>query len=519
MYGRYVSWALALLAFYFVSPTGTSQFTWSISDVPSLERTHFKKLLNDPDALARFRTTNDPTMYEQLISIGYNSTLELLEATIEIKLSNGYDGDLCSNGSTEYVGFYIDNGTGWQDIGISTLNIHNILGGKDCTKHRTKPLFYSLSIGFQPHQNSCAIPVLPNIRAILSWQVPPDSALFVPVWGNILDQHIQTLALPPKELLSSYRRDTWERPSRWEYLDRLQSYRNDTEGTLADDNTVHPTYNEDLPRPPGPRVFHEELISLGLDYTFDRLVGTIRIRQPVGYGGGLCSAGGLEYVSFWADWNDTCKWTYLGTQTIPVHNIPEIPPDGLTYSAIQPVDLRWEKALCNTTKVARVLAAVSFDIPPPMPPLVPLRGNFLERHVQLQPISTISTVGGLIESIGGVFVTEIEWKTTGKTSPGATFKDPPFSFTDPLQLGRGSPFGGNIIITGPPIGIGQYYYRVMVRNFGSTSDGSPVTIRQYIDNSGPPKTVTEATPKGIFNTSSIRTRTLTRFLLTGKRTH
>jgi len=50
------------------------------------------------------------TQYEQLVSIGFNPNLSVLEATIEIKLDYGFDGPLCSNesnGSFEYVRFYV----------------------------------------------------------------------------------------------------------------------------------------------------------------------------------------------------------------------------------------------------------------------------------------------------------------------------------------------------------------------------------------------------------------------------
>ena len=246
MYTQQFCWPLALLALYFVSPAWTSQSAWSISDVPSLERTQFKKLVaNDPSHLDRFHTTNDPTTYEQLVSIGYNSSLNLLEATIEIKWSTGFDGELCTNGSHEYVRFYFNYGSDWQDIGISKLNTHDILGGRDCVKHRTKPLFYSIPIGFEPRQYSCATPVLPNIRAILSWEdpPPPSTPFFVPVWGNILDQHIQLPPLPQAELSSrsTYRQETWERPSRWDYIDSFQLHSHGTEGPSSNAKVSIPT--------------------------------------------------------------------------------------------------------------------------------------------------------------------------------------------------------------------------------------------------------------------------------------
>src|SRR5262245_35693330 len=55
------------------------------------------------------------TAYEQVTCVGYNPNLSLLEATVQIKLSGGYGGDLCFKGSTEFIRFYVDYGGGWQD--------------------------------------------------------------------------------------------------------------------------------------------------------------------------------------------------------------------------------------------------------------------------------------------------------------------------------------------------------------------------------------------------------------------
>src|ERR671931_276722 len=52
------------------------------------------------------------TTYEQITCLGYNQRLDLLEATVQIKLPTGYGGNLCSAGSTEFVRFYIDYGGG-----------------------------------------------------------------------------------------------------------------------------------------------------------------------------------------------------------------------------------------------------------------------------------------------------------------------------------------------------------------------------------------------------------------------
>src|SRR6185369_17113895 len=52
------------------------------------------------------------TWYEELTCIGFNPARNQLDATVEIKRSSGYGGDLCQPGSREYVRFFVDSGSG-----------------------------------------------------------------------------------------------------------------------------------------------------------------------------------------------------------------------------------------------------------------------------------------------------------------------------------------------------------------------------------------------------------------------
>jgi len=55
------------------------------------------------------------TSYEELKCVGFNPQLSRLEAVVWIKQSTGYNGGICTNGSLEYVSFYLsyDNGATW----------------------------------------------------------------------------------------------------------------------------------------------------------------------------------------------------------------------------------------------------------------------------------------------------------------------------------------------------------------------------------------------------------------------
>src|SRR5262245_1871048 len=74
------------------------------------------------------------TTFEQLTCVGFNPETNFLEATIAVKLPTGYLGDLCSNGSTEFVRFFVDYGSGWVDAGVTGVMVHDIPTGKDCAQ-------------------------------------------------------------------------------------------------------------------------------------------------------------------------------------------------------------------------------------------------------------------------------------------------------------------------------------------------------------------------------------------------
>jgi hypothetical protein len=127
------------------------------------------------------------TSYEELDCVGYDPTVERLGAVISIKRDYGYKGGVCSDGSTEYVRFFIDrerDGT-WEDLGVASTRVYDIPG--------KKPLSYVAALQLDEDQQLCTKPQLPRIRAILSWEdVPPAGKPgHKPVWGNRLEADIQ----------------------------------------------------------------------------------------------------------------------------------------------------------------------------------------------------------------------------------------------------------------------------------------------------------------------------------------
>ncbi len=133
------------------------------------------------------------TTYEDLTSVGYNQHTKRLYATFDIKHSTGYAGDLCDDGSDEFVRFFVDHGSGWTDVGLVATDVHDIPAGQDCGSSDHHPLSYSVELPYAPTRRWCVTPQLPRVRAILSWNVEPPAGnpTWVPVYGAVRDCTIQ----------------------------------------------------------------------------------------------------------------------------------------------------------------------------------------------------------------------------------------------------------------------------------------------------------------------------------------
>lgn len=477
------------------------------------------------------------TSYEELTCIGFSTNLDLLEGTVAIKSSSGYGGGLCQQGSREYVRFYLDYGSGWRDEGVASFAAHDLPYADDCAGDPERPLSYVVSLPIEPRRNFCGRPVLPKVRGILSWEVvpPPDEPDWTPVWGNVVEQSIQ---IKPRGLLWNDFFDFFEidvqktkfpnvfkevdpqpiplpEPEPVGLVEIAQRYAALPERDEALKIEPHrfalphmkmvsagaPIQHEAVAKLAGSLgelgidwgaiidalggtkadVSYEQVECLGLDDNVERLVATFRIKRPFGYSGELCEAGSKEHIAFWADWEDECEWTYLGTVSVDVHDFPSIPDDGLAYSAVLPVDLRGLRRSCKEPRVGRVRAVLSWGVPPSTtdPDDLTTWGNRLDAHVQIPVGEAEEPTGPRIGALGGIGVADIDVAGSGLTLPGARF-----AFTganaDPWDASRQCPFGGLIMVQGPSLGSGRY--RVRVRSTVTSSE-SFVTAPIYTVNS------------------------------------
>lgn len=464
--------------------------------------------------------------FEQATCLGLNPDVDVLEATVLIKLPFGYGGDLCSPGSTEWVRFYLsyDDGVSWSDVGIGSFNAHDIPDSVDCGKQRTKPLAYTVAFPIsEPLRKRCASPVLPLVRAILSWQVMPPAGQpnWLPVWGNRIEHHVQ---IKPRQLIL---RDVVEQlevelaslplylqallpqpisepdPAPFSVADALKVARTGKvpahrfatpmlAAAVAEQSVSQPKLLASIAELKELDLDWAELISqyqsdqgdttyeqlhcLGLDYNRDLLVATLQVKLPSGFSGPPCSPGSAEYVSFWVDYDDTCRWTYLDTAKVMVHDYKSLPPDGLHYWVGVPAKTADHARSCDEPRIGRIRAVLSWNAAPSTtdPYLMPRWGNAVETHIEIPPRRPVSN-NPEIRALGRIPVQSIDGN--GLTVAGAGVKFIEFgSAADSLD--RACPFGGVVTVhayTNDAFAAAGYSYRAMWRPAGSSGSGTPVT--------------------------------------------
>ncbi|MEO8131916.1 MAG: hypothetical protein ABI822_32780, partial [Bryobacteraceae bacterium] len=124
--------------------------------------------------------------FEELMCAGYNPQTRELDAVIQIKQNAGYSGGLCTAGSKEYVSFFAFIAGAWQDLGTATVNVHDLAAVSP-----GNPLMYAVYRISNLTEMACHDLTGVPLRAILSWQAQPTGPNFSPVWGNVVNTHVQ----------------------------------------------------------------------------------------------------------------------------------------------------------------------------------------------------------------------------------------------------------------------------------------------------------------------------------------
>ncbi len=162
--------------------------------------------------------------------------------------------------------------------------------------------------------------------------------------------------------------------------------------------------------------------------------------------------------------------TYLGTTSVNVYDIDDIPEEGLEYAVLLPVDLNRYRQPCEEgAKIVKIRAIMSWQVPPPSwnPNYIPVWGNREETLVHIKPgqAPAPGSHAPIIQTVGSMNVDDID-NSTGLANGGAALAG--FTAVD-------SPFGGEVVITGhianaPDISAGAtpLKYKIDVRKDGGS---------------------------------------------------
>ncbi|BEP12130.1 helix-hairpin-helix domain-containing protein [Acidothermaceae bacterium B102] len=472
--------------------------------------------------------------YEALSCVSFNPETDRLEATVQIRRPYGYLGGLCTAGSHENVRFYIsyDNGVQWTDVGLASFAVHDIAGGKSCDGSTWPPLSYVCGVQLTPRREPCKVPVLPLVRAILSWEsVPlPNTPDQQPIWGDVHECHIQVrpsvkiiiekpsvltagilhplpnyavqtpgwpipdpgpltpLSLPELAVLYQHAKVAAEQESVPVHRFALQhllasSAENVPQAQLVSSALVAKEIGINLSEvlknleSTSGNTSYEELECLGLDNNTDQLVGSFRVKRPSGFSGGPCSPGSTEYVAYWADFGEDCTYTYLGTVKVSTHDYPTLPAGGLCYAAPLPVDLGQFRRECGKPVIGRVRAVLSWGTPPSTtdPDALPYWGNRMDVHVQLRPGRPYDG-SAYFTIVGGVAAASID-NVTGETLAGTVIAE------NGQAVGFGAAFGSGVSLHGPlDPSLAPQQYRILARDVTVGGTFGPLTGTFYVVN-------------------------------------
>lgn len=502
------------------------------------ERTAFRALLAlnpnyfgnlEASPLEPVKPLQADTSFEDMPCVGLNAPFDRLEAVVCVKKAAGYGGSICTAGSREYVRFYVDledDGT-WHDVGLSWVRVHDISG--------PKPLCYAVFRDFSPIRKLCLSENIVKVRAILSWNAPPppDTPAFLPVWGErrdtevvirprrtiiwadvlepILAQKVQIpdpigpviekldpastigpVPAPPPTLSQKkalYKKDKVP-AHRFAYAETLQLMKSaagydlflPTQSKLAQLGLSKAEVSDAIGKlaqaPTDGDTSFEELTCVGYRPESSLLEAVIHVKKKSGYSGSLCTDGSLEYVAFWADLGDGHGFTWLGTSSVPVHDLSTLQTGGVDYAVQLKKDLSPYLIPCRAgARLVSLRAILSWQTAPPTddPGWVPVWGNREECRIQLES-GRLTGHTPVIETIGDIESPDIDQATALATGPWASTSTPTSS-----DAAVQAPFSGSLMISGrigsPPNSFGggatAFKYRVEVAP-GGTSDWKPL---------------------------------------------
>jgi hypothetical protein len=474
---------------------------FSSSNVPR-ERRHFRSLLlSNPNYFGNVKQSafepvvakSGDTTYEELGCIGFQPQQNLLNAVVYVKLPSGFSGDICTAGSQEYVRFFAsyDSGATWVDLGVTSFTVFDIPE----TQH--KPfvrLEYAVSLPFDPDRKLCFFDNLVLVRGILSWNVPPppNEPDTLPIWGSVHDTTVEVEPLrlivlsdvltevklapssklaqavdltqtiktaSPKELsvadLAKLYAGKDVQPHRFALTQLNRALRGNADVRLlaADFGGPAQLFGVEFDVPKAVAAIesadgdttYEQLECVGLNEKTWTLEGVVRIKRANGYSGGPCTTGSTEYVTFWADLDGSAAFaTCLGTASVTVYDVADIPRDGLEFAVTLPTSLFAYRQPCSAgPKLIPIRAILSWQIAPPCADsnFKPTWGNREETLICLPPGPSVQPgmQSAFFDTVGSMSV-------NNQINAGSGLADGVSALAGFTAVQ--SPFGGEVTVTG-----------------------------------------------------------------------
>ena len=476
----------------------------TVPEVPAIkvpnERSNFKKLLfSNPNFFGTFpnlgklvKAISGDTTFEQLTCVGlYPGEFfggGRLEAVINIKQHSGYGSDACGEGTTEFVRFFVEDASGWHDLGLGSVQVYDIPG--------PLPLSYAVSVNFNQPRKFCSTENILNVRAILSWNLEPTAGdpNFIPVYGNVLNARVQVqkrffIDIPLKELvaekiltvepsifanldmdqplpskepkeltfteLQSLYANTKVPAHRFGFKDALKVQKGSLSKELAKATTFSKAPKEIVKKGPAGLLAGINLTDilgqieiLNGDTTFEQLTcagynpqtrtleGVIQVKQNSGFSGSLCTSGSTEYVSFFAFVSGA--WQSLGTARVQVYDLAGASAaNPISYAVFRISNVT--EMLCSDLSGVPLRAILSWQTEPTGPDFIPTWGNVVNTHIQPQILDVPPDTELMrLMRIGRVSIIGIG-NVDGLANPTGVAGD---------CAGHDSPFGGSPTVTG-----------------------------------------------------------------------
>jgi len=129
---------------------------------------------------------------------------------------------------------------------------------------------------------------------------------------------------------------------------------------------------------------YEEIGCVGFHPATNQLEAVVYVKQPTGYGGGVCSSGTPEYVRFYLSSDNGATWQDLGLTSFAAFDIPA-GVKRLEYAVT--LQINPAKTFCFINNLPLVRAILSWNAPPPSndPAFIPVWGNVHDTHIQIEP--------------------------------------------------------------------------------------------------------------------------------------